>query len=331
MANSILNQPGWAMAMAAGQNLGNPQGRQVDPMQAYQRSVMQRAALQQQERNNQLRQQQAQRQDEMMRLRQQQEGRAQAAFDAPAKRDIIKGADGFQYYQDTGERVLPGVEGATEAPNYTNIQQTDNGFAGINSQTGAFEPIPSEGVNFAEKPPEGAFDNEAKLRNEYIKLSQPFIKQNAAFGRINASANNPSAAGDLALIFNYMKLLDPGSTVREGEFATAQNAGGVDDTIAAQYNKILRGERLSANQRSDFVDRSKSLFSEARDQNKLTRERYSELATRNKLDPENVTIDFMTADPDFEINTGEEVAPGAGDLTEDERLELEQLRARLGR
>lgn len=31
---------------------------------------------------------------------------------APATRKIIKGADGFNYYQDTGERVLPDVQGA---------------------------------------------------------------------------------------------------------------------------------------------------------------------------------------------------------------------------
>ena len=37
----------------------------------------------------------------------------------------------------------------------------------------------------------------------------------------------PDAAGDMALIFSYMKMLDPNSTVREGEYATAQDAGSI--------------------------------------------------------------------------------------------------------
>ena len=74
------------------------------------------------------------------------------------------------------------------------------------------------------KEPADRFDPETKLRNEYTGFAKDYQKQNAAFGRIQAAANDPTPAGDLALIFNYMKLLDPGSTVREGEFATAQGA-----------------------------------------------------------------------------------------------------------
>ena len=88
----------------------------------------------------------------------------------------------------------------------------------------------------------------------------------AAFGRVTASAEDPSAAGDLALIFNFMKMLDPGSVVREGEFANAQNAAGVPDRIRASYNKALRGERLSENTRADFVDRAQKIAIQTRNQ-----------------------------------------------------------------
>ena len=43
-------------------------------------------------------------------LRQLQIEQAQKDLNAPKKRNIIKGGDGFNYYRDTGERVLPGVE-----------------------------------------------------------------------------------------------------------------------------------------------------------------------------------------------------------------------------
>ena len=87
-----------------------------------------------------------------------------------------------------------------------------------------------------------------------------FIEIRDSHDRILAAAEDPSAAGDLALIFNFMKVLDPGSTVREGEFATAQNSGGVAERFRAQYNQVLEGERLADSQRNDFVDRANKLF-----------------------------------------------------------------------
>lgn len=106
------------------------------------------------------------------------------------------------------------------------------------------------------------------IRKEFMSIPEvkAFQSQASAFGRINASAANPSAAGDLALIFNYMKLLDPGSVVREGEFATAQNAAGVPDRIVNIYNNALEGTRLNDNQRADFVSRAKKIYKDAENQ-----------------------------------------------------------------
>ena len=53
------------------------------------------------------------------------------------------------------------------------------------------------------------FKRTTKLRGEFTNLSKEFIKQRDSFNRIEASAKDHSAAGDLALIFNFMKLLDP--------------------------------------------------------------------------------------------------------------------------
>jgi len=148
------------------------------------------------------------------------------------------------------------------------------------------------------------FDKATKLRKEFSDQSKDFIKQNASFGRIQASVNNPSAAGDLALIFNYMKLLDPGSTVREGEFATAQNSAGVPERIRAKVNEVVRGERLAPEQRSDFYNRAIDLFAESNKQHQKTKSRYSNLAKRNNLPAEDVVIDFLTADQGREVDLG---------------------------
>lgn len=77
------------------------------------------------------------------------------------------------------------------------------------------------------------------------------VKSN--YDTVVSQASNPTPAGDLSLIFSYMKLLDPNSTVREGEFANAQNAGSIDDKVRNMYNKVKKGTRLTDTQRKDFV------------------------------------------------------------------------------
>lgn len=101
-----------------------------------------------------------------------------------------------------------------------------------------------------------------KIRSEAIKdpQIQDFLDVQSAYGRVVAASQNPSAAGDLAMIFNYMKMLDPASVVREGEFANAQNAAGVPERIRAQYNRIKDGERLTEETRADFVFQAQQLF-----------------------------------------------------------------------
>ena len=105
-----------------------------------------------------------------------------------------------------------------------------------------------------------------KLRGEVNKLAKElqFVDTFTAFNRIAAS-NDGTPAGDLALIFNYMKMLDPGSTVREGEFATAQNAEGVSGRIINVYNNLLSGERLNEGQRENFTGQASKIFDKAKE------------------------------------------------------------------
>lgn len=147
------------------------------------------------------------------------------------------------------------------------------------------------------------FDDETKLRGEFIKGADEFVKVRDAFGRIQASASDPSAAGDLALIFSYMKILDPGSVVREQEFANAQNAAGVPDQIRNMYNKVLSGERLAPNQRQDFTGRATKLYQQQLSNFQKTRRIYEGLAGQYGFAPDR-------AAPDLSLGvTGDEGGP----------------------
>jgi hypothetical protein len=103
---------------------------------------------------------------------------------------------------------------------------------------------------------------EEGLRKEVMgnPMTRAYLEAQVAYDKVQRASQDPSAAGDLALIFGVMKTLDPGSTVREGEFANAQNAGGIDDRFVSAYNRVLRGERLSPEQRADFVRTAKGQF-----------------------------------------------------------------------
>jgi hypothetical protein len=141
-----------------------------------------------------------------------------------------------------------------------------------------------------------AFDAEKvqDARKEFTSLPQvkAFADQTTAYGRVISSIDDPSPAGDLALIFNYMKVLDPGSVVREGEFATAQNAGSVDDRTRGLYNRIMSGERLSERQRADFADRATRLYSGAEQQYQSIAEQYGSFAQAAGLPADQVIPDY---------------------------------------
>lgn len=157
---------------------------------------------------------------------------------------------------------------------------------------------PITGRLIYEAPPEvenqETWQEASDLRKEFsgIPAVRQFAEQSSAFGRIEASASNPSAAGDLALIFNYMKVLDPGSTVREGEFANAQNAAGIPERIRALYNNATQGTRLTESQRSDFLSRARNLYENAERSYMRTYNQYKDIAERRNLPISDALIDY---------------------------------------
>lgn len=157
------------------------------------------------------------------------------------------------------------------------------------------KPIASVAAKPTEKE-DKTFENATTLRKEYDAQSKDFQTATQGYQSVLSASRDPSAAGDLALIFAYMKTLDPGSTVREGEFATAQNAGGIPDRVISQYNKVLNGERLAPDQRADFVKKAGQLYQGQKELDDKRRERYTKIAERNGLDAADVLGDRVTVE-----------------------------------
>ena len=95
-----------------------------------------------------------------------------------------------------------------------------------------------------------------------------------------------TGAGDMGMVFSYMKMLDPASTVREGEYANAQNSGGVGERIRNVYNSVAEGKILTPQQRLDFLRSANTLKNSQLESQKKVKEEFSGVAKRYGLDPE---------------------------------------------
>lgn len=157
------------------------------------------------------------------------------------------------------------------------------------------------------------FKNEQALRKEFTAASKDFIAIRDAYNTILANKGG-SAAGDVGLIFALMKMFDPASTVREGEFATAANTGSIPTRIWAAYNKAVAGERLTPGQREDFVNTAKRTYTTQAKSQKQTEQRYRRLAIDAGMNPENVIFGYEPAEGD---------TPGESDADIKATLKLE--------
>jgi len=130
---------------------------------------------------------------------------------------------------------------------------------------------------------------ENQLRTSFLNQAQPHIQISQAYRKIVSAPE--TAAGDMSRIFGYMKILDPGSTVREGEYASAENARGVPASVMAQYNKVLNGQRLTPQQRNDFTQSAGDLVNSQKQQFGDVAKYYSDISGRYGVNPQNIIYD----------------------------------------
>jgi hypothetical protein len=134
------------------------------------------------------------------------------------------------------------------------------------------------------------FENETKLRTEFQGSPEykAFGEMKSAYGQVLEGLKKSNAIGDLAAATKIMKLLDPGSVVRESELALAMQAGGLLDRVANYSTNIMQGTKLSPDQRKEFSSLANSLFSVSLDAFNEKRGQYSNLAKEYGFDTNRV-------------------------------------------
>lgn len=129
-------------------------------------------------------------------------------------------------------------------------------------------------------------DNEFKLRSEF--KGEPVYKAHqemqSAYSQIQQSLKQGTPAGDLAGATKIMKLLDPGSVVRESELGMAMAATGLMDRLSNYGNLVLTGQKLTPTQRKEFQTLADALYGESVKQFNSKRTEYQRLGSDYGLD-----------------------------------------------
>jgi hypothetical protein len=136
--------------------------------------------------------------------------------------------------------------------------------------------------------PEKTFAQEEKIRKEWQGRSKMYSELQGTFNTLQASASSANGPGDIALITGFMKMLDPGSVVRETEFATARDTAGLFTQLQNRLEKAKNGQLLNPKQRQEYVALSQKYLDSAQKKADQEKKDLGIVVKNYRLNPENV-------------------------------------------
>lgn len=149
------------------------------------------------------------------------------------------------------------------------------------------------------------------LTARYAAASKDFATRSSAYDTVRSAAKNETPQSQIALVFAFMKLLDPGSVVREREYATAANAAGVPERVRNTWNKIVDGRFLTRQQILGMVREAQGIYAVSRKGHQKMADLFAQQAARQGVNPWDVVIDYNASDDPLTL-TGFERPPTFG-------------------
>lgn len=107
---------------------------------------------------------------------------------------------------------------------------------------------------------ENKTEERIKQYRSAITSSKPYNNYVETKNRTDAleqAASDPGAFGDLGILFDYMRSLDPDSVVREGEQLMFRRTGSLSDKAANALNSLVTGKTLLPSQREEILKYAK--------------------------------------------------------------------------
>ena len=169
------------------------------------------------------------------------------------------------------------------------VQPTQPSYTPLNNLQSSDQNLPPK---FKFEQMKNAPNQENTLRDEYNSLTKDFRTVQDAHSKIKSVAN--TGAGDMSLLYSYVKLLDPGSVVRESEFATAAASGSFGERIQGMAQRVLSGQRLPPDLRTDFIREADSIYTSQKSGADRLENQYRDIAKRNNLNPENIIVNYAS-------------------------------------
>lgn len=221
---------------------------------------------------------------------------------------VVVGQGGSLVNPETGEPLYtaPAKDDAPSAVReyeYAKNQGYKGSYADwAREQANLKAPKTNVSVNTGQK----GLENTLKVREAF--RAEPVYKAHqemqSAYAQIQQSLKQQSPAGDLAGATKVMKLLDPGSVVRESELGMAMKASGLLDRLENYATNVLKGTKLTPTQRADFQKLADALYGESVKQYNDKRSEYEGISSRNGLN----TLDVLGApsnNPGKVVNFGD--------------------------
>jgi hypothetical protein len=174
--------------------------------------------------------------------------------------------------------------GLTQAQTGSALAQTKK--LGVESQKAALELEALKATGGMD--PAKTFEQEDKLRKEYQGRTKVYGELGTTFNNIQSSAGAKTGPGDIALITGFMKMLDPGSVVRETEFATARDTAGLYTRLENSLKKAESGQFLQPKQREEFVNLAREYYKSAQKKAEEDKKALGVVVKNYRLNAENV-------------------------------------------
>jgi hypothetical protein len=132
------------------------------------------------------------------------------------------------------------------------------------------------------------FENEFKLREGFKAepVYKAYQEMQSAYSQIVKSLSEATPVGDMAGATKIMKLLDPGSVVRESELGMAMAATGLLDRARNYAKMVTDGTKLTPQQRVEFRQLADALYGESVKQFNAKRGEYIRLGSEYGLNAE---------------------------------------------
>ena len=171
-----------------------------------------------------------------------------------------------QYFNDGTSKVLEGVSqynapstSITDVEFLTGKPLAGTGAPGV-AQVQEYRKSSANSVSIStgDKGFKNEFDLSKEFKNEPVYKDYQGMK--GALSAVEASLKKENPIGDVAAATKIMKLLDPGSVVRESELGIAMAATGKLDRISNYVDMWKKGTLLTPTQRTEFGALANELY-----------------------------------------------------------------------